>query len=173
MHTVPGLDASLNVGIGQFQAPVPLFRFPLFFPPVSFAAFCLPLGVPYGFREDVVPPIQVHDAILQGELPLVLTSVNLQVRKKKEKKKKNKNITQMVSIFPHLLHVVNYTHKRQLHPLYLVILANNYILGIEKLLVFLITDIIATIEGFLKSNKEQETHLTMLKKRQSNVDIKC
>ena len=36
---------------------------------------------------------------------------------------------------------------------YLVILANNYILCIEKLLVFLIADIIATVKRFLMSNK--------------------
>lgn len=36
-----------------------------------------PLGVPDGFGEDVVPPVEVHDAVLQVELPLVLTPVNL------------------------------------------------------------------------------------------------
>lgn len=36
-----------------------------------------PLGVPDGFGEDVVSPVQVHDAVLQVEFPFVLTSVNL------------------------------------------------------------------------------------------------
>lgn len=48
-----------------------LFFFPLF----------LPLGVSDGFGEHKIPPIQIHDAILQVKLPLVLTSVNLKHKK--------------------------------------------------------------------------------------------
>ena len=43
----------------------------------------LPLSVPDGFGEDVVSAIQVHDPILQVELPFVLTSVDLR-REKRE-----------------------------------------------------------------------------------------
>lgn len=56
----------------------------------------------------------------------------------------------MVGILPSSSTLVNYTYKKAAFlTFYLVILANNYILCIEKLLVFLITDIIATVEGFL------------------------
>lgn len=36
-----------------------------------------PFGIPNGFGEDVVSPIQIHDPVLQVEFPFVLTSVNL------------------------------------------------------------------------------------------------
>lgn len=48
--------------------------------PVPFSAS--PLGIPDGFGEDVVSPIQIHDPILQVEFPFVLTSVNLQSKEK-------------------------------------------------------------------------------------------
>lgn len=43
-----------------------------------------PLGIPNGFGEDVVSPIQIHDPILQVEFPFVLTSVNLQREEERE-----------------------------------------------------------------------------------------
>lgn len=36
-----------------------------------------PFSVADSFGEDVVPPVQVHDPVLQVEFPFVLTSVNL------------------------------------------------------------------------------------------------
>ena len=36
-----------------------------------------PFGVPNGFGEDIVSPVQIHDPVLQVEFPFVLTSVNL------------------------------------------------------------------------------------------------
>lgn len=48
--------------------------------PVPFSAS--PLGIPDGFGEDVVSPVQIHDPILQVEFPFVLTSVNLQSKEK-------------------------------------------------------------------------------------------
>lgn len=37
-----------------------------------------PFSVPDGFGEDIVSPVQIHDAVLQVEFPFVLTSVNLE-----------------------------------------------------------------------------------------------
>lgn len=47
---------------------------------VCFCFVCFsssPFGVPDGFGEDIVSPIQIHDPVLQVEFPFVLTSVNL------------------------------------------------------------------------------------------------
>lgn len=41
-----------------------------------------PFGIPNGFGEDIVSPVQVHDPVLQVEFPFVLTSVNLGSREK-------------------------------------------------------------------------------------------
>lgn len=39
-----------------------------------------PFGIPNGFGEDIVSPVQIHDPVLQVEFPFVLTSVNLENR---------------------------------------------------------------------------------------------
>lgn len=41
-----------------------------------------PFGIPNGFGEDIVSPIQIHDPVLQVEFPFVLTSVNLGSKEK-------------------------------------------------------------------------------------------
>lgn len=50
----------------------------LFFFFFVFAFSSSPFGVPDGFGEDIVSPVQIHDAVLQVEFPFVLTSVNLE-----------------------------------------------------------------------------------------------
>lgn len=47
-----------------------------------FFFFTSPFGIPNGFGEDIVSPIQIHDPVLQVEFPFVLTSVNLESKEK-------------------------------------------------------------------------------------------
>ena len=52
---------------------------PAFLCPCHFC--CLPLSFPSGFLEEVVFPFKIHNAILQGELPLISYSSDLKLIK--------------------------------------------------------------------------------------------
>lgn len=76
MNPVTGYGRILKVSVNWIEGVTEflLLLLRLFF---LFFFSTSPFGIPNGFGEDIVSPIQIHDPVLQVEFPFVLTSVNL------------------------------------------------------------------------------------------------
>lgn len=91
---------------------------------------CSPLGVADRFLENVVASFEIHDAILEVELPLVTTPRDLRSEINAHRYKR------MLRIMRHV--IAN-----------LVILTHDHVIGVEKLARVFVTDVVARIQWLL------------------------